>query len=151
MLSLYLRPNIRPLAKNQEKPPPHPTPFPSSNVLYTCHWSWTKSWRAGRWAETCGTCFHTRRTYGEDRRNTIGGWEMRGGRGGGGETHVSLGTKEEPSGNRTRNSSITPLQTEHWLFTNSCIRQDRERCTGQETLQQLLLYRQDMDSSLTHV
>jgi hypothetical protein len=58
------------------------------------------------------------RTYGEDRRNTIGGWEMRGG--GGGETHVSLGTKEEPSGNRTRDSS-------------------------------LLLYRQDMDSSLTHV
>ncbi len=58
------------------------------------------------------------RTYGEDRRNTIGGWEMRGGGGGGGGTHVSLGTKEEP---RTRNSSITTLQTGHGLLTCSCI------------------------------
>ena len=74
------------------------------------------------------------RTYGEDRRNTIGGWEMGGGEREGGGTHVSLGTKEEPSGNRTRYSSITTLQTGHWtlhLLMYTC-RYDRELVQGKE-------------------
>ncbi len=58
------------------------------------------------------------RTYGEDRRNTIGGWEMRGGERGRGGGHMSP-----------------------W---------EPRKSLGQETLQ-LLPYRQDSDSSRTHV